>query len=358
MVILHYAGIGRNQSSGVSVIVPQILGSQTSFAKIALYNYGKECFDLNPDVVAISDTHINDDYHHFPGPFRCPNLVVFHSPLGILKCIRVINMLKKDNIPYVIVPHGCFSKEAMNKKKLKKVIAKMLFIDRMIESSAGIQYLSMGEKNNSIYLQKGFVVPNGAEVTLLKEKKDNKTVIVSFIGRKDVHCKGLDLLIEACGIAKERIKTKINIYIYGPCEKKENEIKELIKKNEVGEFVFDCPAVYGKSKRLVYEQTDILVLTSRHEGQPISILEAWSNGVPTLLTPGTNMAEECCEKMCGWKVDANVNSIASMLEYLSNNKDDIEKCSKNAYEYLINTYSWDIVAKKYYVQYKRIISHD
>ena len=46
MVVLHYAGISENKSSGVSVIVPEIVNAQSRILTVGLYNYGQSTFAL------------------------------------------------------------------------------------------------------------------------------------------------------------------------------------------------------------------------------------------------------------------------------------------------------------------------
>ena len=62
MVVLHYAGISENKSSGVSVIVPEIVNAQSRILTVGLYNYGQSTFALKDEVVYI-DNKDNDDYH-------------------------------------------------------------------------------------------------------------------------------------------------------------------------------------------------------------------------------------------------------------------------------------------------------
>ena len=353
MVVLHYADIGKNNASGVSVIVPQIMNAQTSFARVGFYNYGKECFDTVEDVTRISNIQNNDNYHTFPAPFNRPDIVVFHSPFGIPQSVRIIKMLKKDKIPYIVVPHGCFSSFAMKKKWLKKRIARIVFMDRVVKASAGLQYLSEGEKRASVYNTDCFVVPNGIFVPEYVEKDRKELIEISFIGRKDIYHKGLDFLIEACKIAKEQLKNRVRINIYGP-ESNGKSVSQLIDECGVGDFVFNLPAVFGEDKEKVYANTDVFVLTSRFEGQPVAILEAWANGVPTLVTPGTNVAEECADNRCGWVVSADAVHIAKKLVELTGIRGEISQCARSAHQYVKEIYSWKNVSKQYYREYLKI----
>jgi len=357
MVVLHYAGISKNKASGVSVIVPQIMDTQTTFAKVGFFNYGKESFDTVQGVVRISDILSGDDYHTFPDPFNRPDIVVFHSPFGIPQCVRITKMLKNDKIPYVIVPHGCFSCFAMEKKWLKKKIARIVFMDRMVKSSAGIQYLSKGEMRASVYTADCFVVPNGVYASEYLEKDRKKLLEISFIGRKDIYHKGLDFLIEACMIAKEQLKDKVRVNIYGPeADSKVSSVSQMIDQCGVGDFVHNFPAVFGEDKKKVYANTDVFVLTSRFEGQPVAILESWASGVPTLVTPGANVAAECTENNCGWAIEADSKAIADKLIYLINNREEIKQYAKNAYLYAQKMYSWENVGKLYHAEYQKILN--
>lgn len=355
MVVLHYASVSRNNASGVSVIVPQIMNSQTAFAQVGFYNYGKESFDTIQDVTRISDFHSKDDYRTFPAPFNCPDIVVFHSPFAIPRIVALAKILRKAGIPFIIVPHGCFSSFAMKKKWLKKRIARLVYMDRVVKASAGIQYLSEGEKNVSVYDKQSFIVPNGIFVPEYVEKDRKEILEISFIGRKDLYHKGLDYLIEACGIAKDQLRDKVRINIYGPASDQQAAmICQLVTTHDVQDFVFDLPPVFGGEKTKVYMDTDVFVLTSRFEGQPVAILEAWSNGVPTLVTPGTNVAEECSKNGCGWSVAPNAQAIAEKLIYLTNNREKIAQSAKNAYCYVNKKYSWENIAKIYCAEYQDI----
>lgn len=357
MVVLHYANISRNNASGVSVIIPQIMNAQTEFAQIGFYNYGEESFDTVQGVTRISDTYSKDNYRTFPAPFNRPDIVVFHSPFGTPGIIALARMLKKDRIPYIIVPHGCFSSFAMKKKWLKKRFARLVFMDRVVKDSTGMQYLSEGERKASVYDTKCFVVPNGIFVPEYVEKDRKEVLEISFIGRKDLYHKGLDFLIEACGIAKEQLRTKARINIYGPASDDQTaKIRQLIADHGVEDFVFDLPPVFGEDKKKVYMNTDVFVLTSRFEGQPVAILEAWSNGVPTLVTPGTNVSEECAENGCGWSVAANAEAIAEKLIYLANNREEIDLKSSKAHSHVQKKYSWENIQKMYFVEYRKILN--
>ena len=267
-------------------------------------------------------------------------------------------MLKKDGIPYVVVPHGCFSKFAMKKKSLKKNIARLVFMNRVIRNAAKMQYLSEGEKKASVYKTPSFIVPNGIFIPEYHEKLPSNPLRLSFIGRKDCYHKGLDYLIGACGEARSELRGKIQLCIYGPATGNQNaEVESLIAINGVEDFVSNSPAVFGDEKQKAYSETDVFVLTSRFEGQPVAILEAWANGIPTVVTPGTNVAEECSENESGWMVSADKTAIAQLLIKLADNRDEITERSHKAHAYVSRSYTWKNVALLYNKEYSLIINN-
>lgn len=360
MNILHYAGISKNGASGVSVIVPEIINAQAEIMDVCFYNYGNESFNINRAVINLNNKH-NDDYHTFPKPFNKPDVVVFHSPFGIKRCIKIAKMLKREKIPYVIVPHGCFSNYALARKKFKKALAMKVFFRKMFSGAAAIQFLSAGEKNVSKYANKGIVIPNGVRLPVnYKCFTGNEDMKISFISRKDIYHKGLDLLVGACSCIKDQLsQEKVTVCLYGPYENgNENDVKALIRDNDVCNIVVDRPAVFGKEKEKVLLNSDIVVLTSRFEGLPGVVLEAWSYGCPTLLAVGSNMAEEAEKNNCGWKVQNDIKDISEALLKICSEKQDIENKSIAARAYVANRYNWSSIAKCYFDEYERIIHEE
>ena len=358
MVVIHYAGIEKNKTSGVSMIIPEIINAQANYMKVCLYNYGESSFEINKDIL-VMNKEFDDDYHGFMPPFNKPDIVVFHSPFGIKKSTKIARMLDREKIPYIIVPHGCFSSDALKKKKIKKWIAVHSYFNRMFNRAKNIQFLSKGEQSSSIYKKKGIIIPNAIRLPLnvkCKEVNSNHITII-FIGRKDVYHKGIDMLLNACGKIKNELKkNNISIYLYGPYQNNNKlEIQNLILNNNLENIVFDCPPIYDNEKDHIFREADLLVLTSRFEGLPGVVLEAWSYGCPTLLSQGSNMAEEAIENNCGWESGNTENSIKKQILNIIRNQNQIKEKSKSALKYVEKTYNWIDVAKKYEIEYKKII---
>lgn len=133
-------------------------------------------------------------------------------------------------------------------------------------------------------------------------------------------------------------------------------IIELIKKYNIKNIVTLHGPVYEKDKIDILLDSDFFILTSRFEGHSMGLIEALSYGIPSLITTGTNMAEEIEEFGAGWTSDNNVESIVKALKLIINKKESIADKGEAALK-LSERYSWEIIAKKTKEEYKRLLAN-
>ena len=117
MIILHICSITNNKTSGISNVVPEHFLNQMQYAKVGLLNCDENRIDkLNQteNVFNINDIK-NKDISYLPYPFNKPNLVVFHG-IYIINYVYIARNLIKENIPYIVVPHGSLASLAQQKK--------------------------------------------------------------------------------------------------------------------------------------------------------------------------------------------------------------------------------------------------
>ncbi len=111
----------------------------------------------------------------------------------------------------------------------------------------------------------------------IKQIKVNKNFNALFVGRLDIQHKGLDFLCKIIDSALEKNKD-ITFHIVGSGKEGEKLIKEAENKHK-GNVVFHG---FLDEKRLngMYRNSDLLLVTSRYEGFPATILEAQNWGLP------------------------------------------------------------------------------
>lgn len=192
------------------------------------------------------------------------------------------------------------------------------------------------------------IVPEGVDGGFFKVKHKTQKHIL-FLGRLDMHQKGLDLLLDAYAKIANNCKYSLVIAGRGPDEK---ETLKKIKHLKLDNKVKLVGAAYGKVKKKLMSEAICVVFPSRHEGFSLFLLEALAAGLPIVAF---NISE------LSWlkgnfvkKVDKFDTKLFSFeMNNFAENKFNL-KVSNEAREF-VTPYSWDNVANKYENFFKLII---
>lgn len=255
----------------------------------------------------------------------------------------------------IISPHGMMDEWAMNKSKLKKNIA-MLIYERFLWGRTSIFHaLNNSEKKSILNLQPKKeieVIPNGITIHSARKEfssqREKRKML--FIGRLDEK-KGILELLDGWKyfLTMRDGKETIELHIAGPGN--ENYINDII----------DTPgikyhgSVYGEDKDNLYRSVDGFILPSFSEGLPMTVLEAWSWGVPTFITSHCNLHDEVNIGL-SYGINPTKESIADafmLFENLSDN--ELYDISSKLQSHVRNKYSWSLISKKHVENYDRYI---
>lgn len=367
MIVLHIASLDNNKASGVSIVVPEHVRSQKPIVNVGLLN----CSDIDLDIAKSKLDYPFFDFKkikkgglsNLPIPFNNPDIVIFHG-VYFYKFLKISRYLKINRIPYVLIPHGSLTSYAQKKKLLKKKIGNILFFKNFIKEAKAIQYLTTDEQEMSNnFVNKSFVSGNGIHINEIKnhEKFEGninvKAFQFTFIGRLDPFHKGIDILLQACSkISNEMREKNLKLSINGPdYQNGRRKVEDLIKELHLEDIVSLKGPIFGVEKANQLQETDVFVLTSRFEGQPLAVMEALAMGVPVLVTPGTNIADEVKNYKCGWKANFTVEDISNTILECSHSREKLKEFSINARKFAIQNYSWSTVAKQSINEYKKIL---
>lgn len=351
MKLLHITSITNPKGNGVAVAVSNYYKYEKELVDVAVYN-------MESDVIMGKRSYNGSRYKKIadlPDGFSSPDLVVFnevYKPVYLTLYKECI----KANTPYIIIPHGCLTRESQKKNKMKKMIANALLFNRFIDGALAIQYLNTMEWSDTIVRNdRSIISGNGIEIKEKKNKSIDKTFI--YIGRYDVKVKGLDLLVEVVAKNKEWfIENGVTIQLYGRNSGNGyNTMKKIIKDNGISDIIFLNDAVYGKKKEQVLLRSYAFIQVSRHEGQPMGIMEALSYGLPCIVTYDTSFGEYVNVNTCGIGIRFSSKELFNAIRYLFENKTIRDQYAVNTSK-IKKDYAWDGVIKNCINEYKFLLN--
>ena len=354
MTILHIAKSMGNLYNGVHVVVPQHIRAQSEYATVACVNLTnvKLC-----EGIPQFDYDKNFNIKNLPSPFNKPDVVIFHECYRF-EYLKIAKQLKKNKVPYIILPHGELSKEAQKKKRLKKIVANIIFFNRFTRRAAAIQCLSNRELETTKFGKKRFIGTNGVDVPEIKKNSFSTDELkLLYIGRLDAFHKGLDILVEAVAKAKQTfLQNSVTLDIYGPdYNGRFAHLEDLVKVNGVGEVITLHHEIFGEQKIKKLLEADVFVQTSRFEGMPLGILEALSYGIPCLVTDGTTLKNTIDDYNAGWGAQTNAESVSLAFEKMIAQKDELIKKSENAVKAVTEKFCWSKIAADAVKSYEQIV---
>lgn len=113
--------------------------------------------------------------------------------------------------------------------------------------------------------------------------------------------------------------------------------------------------IYGDEKERRLREADLFILTSRYEGMPMGVLEALSYGIPCILTPGTNMADEIDDVKAGWVSPLDASQIARTIKKaVEEYREGPDQFKANAYN-LSKDYYWEKIARDSVHSYQSVL---
>ncbi|MBD5220300.1 MAG: glycosyltransferase [Bacteroidales bacterium] len=353
MKILHIVDFGKSKGiSGMTEAVINLSNAQKRAGAEVLIGSTRDHPAV--DDKFIINIHKLNNFRNLFSTFN-PDVVVFNSFYDFHHPLYAY-FLRKKRIPYLIAFHGGASPTNFKKHKLKKTIANYFIFNSYISKANGVIYLNENESNKSIFKRLAphqLIIPNGINLHNNKHRDyDIETRIeILFLSRLDRFGKGLDVLLQTLSVLKvSEINKKIHFSFYGPTT--DNIQDDISKLNDIASYQ---GIATDKIKHQVFSQSDILILPSRSEGMPMSILEALSFGLPCIVTPETNMAEIVTKNNCGWSTSLTVESLQqTILKAVNQYSSDWENLTKNAIM-TSRKFNWDEIAEKSLISYESVI---
>lgn len=253
--------------------------------------------------------------------------------------------LKKNNIPFVLTPHGAYNTIAMKRSKFFKKIYYLLFERVLLKNVNKIHSLGKSEVDglNLIFKNdKSILIPYGFEWNEKEYSKKPKTynLLVGFVGRIDIYTKGLDILLNSYS-KLEKKHQNVQLKIVGDGSDL-NSLKEMSENLGIKNIDF-LGSKYDDEKNTIINNFDLFVHPSRNEGLPTAVIEAASFGIPSLITEATNLGDYFKKYDAGIVVkNDNIEDFFQGLKkcYELNVKNELQEKGANALTLLKQEFDW------------------
>lgn len=278
----------------------------------------------------------NADLLHVHGIWMYPSFVALRWSRG-----------KK---PYLVSPHGLLKPWALHNSHWKKRIAALLYENEHLRRATCLHALNTAEaealreyglKNPICILPNGTTLRNDASLQVSRESRS-----ILYLGRFHPS-KGLRSLIEAWSAVREEGAVggwRLTLAGWDQNHHR-TELERLADKLQVRSSVDFLGPQFGADKDRCFAGASAIILPSKSEGQPVSILEAWSWKLPVLMTRECNLPEGDAAG-AAIMMAPEANSIAAALRRLFSLTDsEREQMGRNGQSLVDQHYQWQQIGK-------------
>jgi glycosyltransferase involved in cell wall biosynthesis len=263
---------------------------------------------------------------------------------------------KRFGAKTVITPHGALHYWAMNKSKLKKMLALLTYEGKNLKQADAIHALSHEERHCTRQLGIKVpiaVIPNGVDSQYFTYQPNIQAFrnqwgigdvpFMLYLSRVTPK-KGIANLFKAFHKLLD-LAPDFKIVIAGPDEFNHKiELEALAKELNIQDRVIFTGSLSGKDKLNAYHAAHFFVLPSLSEGMPMVVLEAMASGKAVFATFASPIPE-IETRGCGIRTESTLEGIQDGLRFmLEQSPEQLEQMGKNSREVILETYTWEKVA--------------
>jgi len=273
---------------------------------------------------------------------------------------------RKKGKPYVITPHGMLYAEALRRSYWKKLPFKKLWFDNDVKEATCIHATCKSEMEEiRRYGYKGpiavignpvYIPPFTNEIFSSRENTQNLTfdscrIKIGFLGR--IHpIKRIENILKAISLVQNRA---VEFLIIGTGDREyESFLKCEISRLKIENKVKFIGFLNGFDKYMQLGMLSALFVPSDMENFGMIVPEALIVGTPVMASLGTPW-ESLNEEQCGWWTDNSPESIAKVINELSEMSSEQHfAMGKRGREYILHTFAADRIASQMMCLYRWI----
>jgi glycosyltransferase involved in cell wall biosynthesis len=281
----------------------------------------------------------------------------------------VLNWSQATGKPYIVSPHGMLMPWALQRSRLKKTIAGRLYEHRHINGAACLHALCAPEAD-AIYAR-GLrppvaVVPNATVMPAAastkpepawKSRVSSGQRVMLFLGRLSPE-KNLLQFLEAWAKSGAGRKGWSFVMAGWDLAGYELQLKAHVETLDLSRDVGFVGSLFGEEKDAALRAADAFVLPSVSEGLPMSVLEAWSYGLPVLMTDACNLPQGFAAGAAR-RLDLDPSCMARDLNAFLGLPETERKAMGQAARRLARTsFNWSKIAKDFTDVYRFAVSRE
>jgi glycosyltransferase involved in cell wall biosynthesis len=276
---------------------------------------------------------------------------------------------RQQKVPYVIRPLGVLNRWGMENRRRRLKPWSFRFIEKpILRHAAAMHYTSEQEHveaEQAGAAAKPFMIPLGIDLTPFQSLPDPEKFlerfpkakdreIILFLSRLDAK-KGLDLLLDAFAIVKEKRDNPLLVIAGNGTDTFVNSLRQRAEKLKIADDIIWAGFLDGADKLSALSAARVFALTSHSENFGIALVEALAAGLPCVTTKGVAISEEICKTQAGIVVSLEPNDIAEGLIRVLENQELQTRLGSNGRRLAIERFSMQKMGEAIQTMYGKIL---
>ncbi|HET6389274.1 glycosyltransferase [Hyphomicrobium sp.] len=267
--------------------------------------------------------------------------------------------------PYVVSPHGMLDGWALKNSAWKKRIAARLYENAHLRGASCFHALceaeahavrELGFRHPICVIPNGIATPQHAKPTPAPWAAwvPHEHRVMLFLGRLHPK-KNLRELIKAW--PAESVSPDWHLAIAGWDEGgHEQTLQKLVRKLGLSKRIHFLGPLFGREKEAAFRAADAFVLPSFSEGLPIAVLEAWSYGLPVLMTDACNLTQGFSES-AAFRLSLDGDRMnAELLAFMRMEREAQVEMGRNGQRLTGRDFCWSRVAEQLLQVYRWLLN--
>ena len=286
--------------------------------------------------------------------------VHLHTPWEVAN--RQLGALSvRAGIPYGLSIHGMLDDWCMAQRGLKKRLYLTLGGRRLLERARWVHCTAEAERDQSrkwtgrsdlvvaplVFDIEPFAElpgPGPARAAFAQLATDGpKLLFLSRVHEK----KGLEILIEAAGILRERGKSPVVLIAGMGDEGYVESLKRLVKARGLEETVHFLGMVVGATKVSLFEACDVFCLPTSQENFGLVLPESMACRTPVITTRGVDIWPELERSGAAMIVDQSAEAFADAVEAILADRDELAAMGERGREWVLKELDGAAIVREY-----------